>query len=333
MTIQRVAPNNFANKQEIFTTDLNQLDINTTYELDKRSGQTDTLTSDITVDTGTITTFTSSSKLIVDPSALTIQSGTITTGAQIVGDNSPLSFGTSTVNLSGSTYTLLNTEYNNFNIIFTGSITSPTVTFPSTAGYTKLIDNRTGQTLTLLPGSVTIPPQSKVFIYCDGSNLSISAAPPSYKIISENKMTYASNSSNINTTVNTISYNGTSHFLLNDVNHLAFQVIDIAANQNDIIEINVSAVIGASDSTLTGSLIPGVSPFDNFLNFTFFPEAEMQLKNGSTLSYESGRAYYRVPNTDNYNFGLYWNALGGSGSNYFFVATPTTLTITQYRFS
>jgi hypothetical protein len=52
MTISRVKPSNWQINEKLTSTQINALDTNVTYALDKRSGQSDTLQSDVTVGTG-----------------------------------------------------------------------------------------------------------------------------------------------------------------------------------------------------------------------------------------------------------------------------------------
>ena len=183
MTISRANPNGWKFGDTLTSVQANIIDTNTTYGLDKRSGQSDTLGSNIVV-TGNMSIATGASWNISNPSSVYISSGTLVTGAQINGDstqNDPLRFGYQQVPITSTLQTLTSLQSNTFVIQFTGNLTGDTtVLLPAISGYTKVIDNQTtGNNFAFTvstpvvgsTGSILINPGKQVMVYCDGAKL------------------------------------------------------------------------------------------------------------------------------------------------------------------
>jgi len=117
---------------------ITSLDENITFMTDKRSGKTETISSDISVD-GYVDISTGS-LVIEDPADITISTGTLKIGAEL----NTKSFGYVEISLSTSTYTVLADEFKNFNIKFisTTSLGDVDIELPDDVGYAKIIENK-----------------------------------------------------------------------------------------------------------------------------------------------------------------------------------------------
>jgi hypothetical protein len=93
----------------------------------------------------------------------------------LVGLLVPLQLNREVFSLSGkaSPYTLLNSDYMNPILEFTSASAAMTIVFPATTypGAFWIIYNRSGQTLTLNPGSLTLNNNLHALYYADGTNL------------------------------------------------------------------------------------------------------------------------------------------------------------------
>ena len=201
MAIYRVSPTGWQFKSTLKASQLNQLDKNATYGIDKRLGYTDNISSHLTVENGGSITLQPGSILNIDPMAVVLYPGTLFVGCEIQGDeynNSTLRFGwTSYAGTSSATVPAA--TYCKGIIKLTGTLTSNVVLkFPSRViqstiyggtqvttlyGWSKIIDNATiqdGYTLTLTPcnesgtstgTSIQLPERKPSFVYCDGANM------------------------------------------------------------------------------------------------------------------------------------------------------------------
>lgn len=89
-------------------------------------------------------------------------------------DSLPLAFGITNKALSDADYTLLNTEYINTILQFTGTLTaSRNIILPLVAGAFYIVKNGTGQQLTFKGASgtgIAVATTKVAMIYCDGTN-------------------------------------------------------------------------------------------------------------------------------------------------------------------
>jgi hypothetical protein len=207
MSIDKVNYNGWTYKSSLTATQLNQLDTNLTYVVDKRQNQTDTIESDLTFDSNSSITL-SSGSLTVDATKLYLYPGTIKL-TEIIGDGMPLSLGQTAFPFTGPYYVMSDVEVSNTFVILTGVKTSDvilympiyhTATLPSgadevlnSAGSIKVFDNRTtgdAYFVTIVPlnengnilpiGNVTLPNNRATLVHCDGSYLYNSFYVPPY---------------------------------------------------------------------------------------------------------------------------------------------------------
>lgn len=251
MSITRANPNGWSTNDTLTSSQQNQVDTNTTYGLDNRSGQTDTLSSNITIASGGGITFNTGSALLLDPSVVSVSAGILNIGAELNGDNSvsdTLRFGYKTFSTTGGSHTLSNTEYNKFAIKVTGVLSSnSSLTFPTAAGYTKIIDNQTTGAFTMTVGTasqiagssgIVIPQGKQIVVYCDGTNLNLgSQSAPNSVVSIQNKHEVTA----VGTTVQTMS---TSSYV--DITGYTFTFTNVIVG--DIFEI-----FYRSASLMTGS--------------------------------------------------------------------------------
>jgi len=274
MAITRVKTGGWKYGDNLTSSQLNDLDTNVTYGLDKRVGETDTLSSDVTVD-GSLT-FNAGSSLILDPSTVTIGDGVLSTGAELIGDDSvsdPLRFGYNEVTISSPTVTLTATEYNTFNIKFVGVLTADTqITFPATAGYAKIIDNATTgdyELSVIASGSsnkIVINQGKQKLVFCDGTNLIVGSDSSTYSLISYfNKK----QSSVFGTFVATI--NSTSYILIDSGYSTSFT--DVQLGDIFKIEYRVRSTATLGDGARIGVYVSG-SGGDDILTESIFEHSE-----------------------------------------------------------
>ena len=129
MTLDRVRPNGWPQNSTLTSSEINQIDTNSSNGLDKRLSQSDTVQSDLTLTDGGSMEFESTSSLVIsDPASVTVSDGVLAIGAEIVGDESqldPLRFGIVTVDCTGSSdITLAGDQYNKGIIVLIGTLTS-----------------------------------------------------------------------------------------------------------------------------------------------------------------------------------------------------------------
>lgn len=164
MSINKINPNGFKYRDIPTSAQLNQLDTNATYGLDKRSGQTDNLQSIVTVKNGGGVIVANDGYLTINnPNNVSIGPGVLSIGAQLQGDvsqNDTLRFGYQAVAITNGTNTLSASQSNTFVIKLTGALTgNATVILPNVVGTVKAIDNQCtvsgdGYTVTVITNSV-----------------------------------------------------------------------------------------------------------------------------------------------------------------------------------
>lgn len=215
MTINRVAPAGWQYKSSLTAKQLNQLDQNTTYGIDKRDGYSDYINSELTITSGGSLSNSSGSVINIDPAGLNIYPGTLYIGSEINGDkynNTPLRFGFYALNIAAlsSGYVVPAAVFCKSIIRLTGTLTANAyIKFPSRgyqtlangntlvvnfAGWYKIIDNATvqdGYSLTVgacdengnpTGNSIILPPRKVSFIYCDGTNIILGPGRPPYSV-------------------------------------------------------------------------------------------------------------------------------------------------------
>lgn len=307
MTIQRVNPNGWIVGDEVTggpSGQMTQLDINASSGLDKRKGQTDTLSSSVNI-TGSMT-FPNGSSLVISPTAVTIQPGTLKIGAQLQGDsntNDPLRFGYQSIAATSGTQTLTANQYNTFAIRFTGVLTgNASIIFPSVSGYTKIIDNQTTGNFTLnittnsaTNAGITISSGKQVIMYCDGTNLIQAGLTINNEIISIQSLAESSALTGgtatfgtpISTTSGDTSYHtvvanlnsasgSTYSFSFNNVNtgdifDIFYRCDGYVTNGSDIMSISVAANGTTLNETImtSSSTTPAAGVFSSiFTNYT-----------------------------------------------------------------
>ena len=184
MAFTRVNPFGWFKSDTLSSAQSNQLDTNISNAIDKRTGQTDTISSTITVD-GYFTFETGSVLNIQDPTAVTINDGELKIGATLVGsDGYPLRFGLADVVINATNFIVSSADYIREILVLTGVLTgNTTVWLPQHAGYSKIIDNQcTGNyTLTVKAGTgsgiapyqagVWIPNGKSGLVYCSGPEM------------------------------------------------------------------------------------------------------------------------------------------------------------------
>lgn len=154
MSITRVGP--FAFGYTMPSASMNQIDLNTTYGLDKRASQSDTLNSVITVSSSGSMTFTNASSITMQSSAtLEIQSTAI-----LLTDSGSHSTFNGNVNLGALTTFVTGSSFNG-NMSFTGSSTLSTV-----GSYT--VSSGTNISLTATDTMMQYSVNSKRIDFCNG---------------------------------------------------------------------------------------------------------------------------------------------------------------------
>lgn len=344
MSITRANAGGWATNAEEFTAQQNAIDKNTTYMLDKRVNKTDTLASDITVVSGGQITFNIGSTLVLDPSVVSVSSGNLKIGAELNGDssqNDTLRFGYNTILLTTTTLTLSNTQYNKFNLKFSGvSLGEVTVTLPSVAGYTKLIDNQCTGTggltvITSMGAGIRIPNGYAALIYCDGANISMASNTIQNRIISEQSISYDSIAKEpLASTTNT------NYAILNSKNGGIKSIICKNVNIGDVFEIFMStAVVTAFHIYATGSVIPSVG------YGSFYTSSGTNIYTNNQYITEMEARYFQLTTTtiyQDYSSSIFTATVAGQHEffiNYaatedlaqLIVYSPTTLKVVQYR--
>lgn len=199
MSINRVNPNGWQYRKSLTSAQINQLDTNTTYGLDKRDGYTDSLESSVTVESDGYITFADDGYLsIIQPENVSIGDGVLSIGAELNGDvnqNDTLRFGFADQTVTSPTTTVANAAYNKFAIRLNGTLTADTdVILPAIAGYTKVIDNQTANNLNQLNSDgynisdgylltvktpsgngVVLNGGKSALVYCDGTDIQFGA--------------------------------------------------------------------------------------------------------------------------------------------------------------
>jgi len=147
MGFNRVNTAGWYTRDTLSSAQINQLDENVSNGVDIRNGSTNDIESDLTMVSGTTTTFDSGAALVINvPENVTILNGTLTIDCQIIGDTLPLRFGLETEAISGSTHAVSSSAYTKAIIVLTGALTVDVqIQFQATTtaqSYFKLIDNQ-----------------------------------------------------------------------------------------------------------------------------------------------------------------------------------------------
>ena len=179
MAITRVNPSDWALNDRLTRAQITQLDKNMSYTIDSVAGHTDTIKSDLTVDsTGSIIGATGSALIVEDPYDISIADGYAEIDARIIGLNNPINFGYVTQALSPTgTTALAAVAWESAQVIeLTGLITANvTLTVPAIYGYTKLFvggfNTFFNHKVTITTGSgevVILGMNQNVLVYCNG---------------------------------------------------------------------------------------------------------------------------------------------------------------------
>ncbi|MFZ2911472.1 MAG: hypothetical protein WAZ75_00120 [Candidatus Absconditicoccaceae bacterium] len=199
MTIPRVNTSGWFKTSTLTATELNQLDTNITYGIDKRNGETDVVSSDITVNSLGSITFESGATLNFDnPADLVLPDGYLSVDCILQGNTKPLRTGFIECPVGGlEDYEMGAAYYTNSIIKLTGELTIDLlITMPAIAGYSKIIDNAcTSQvggtyrvfmktTTGALSKAVYLPNGKCCVVYCDGINIVLGPANTANNILS-----------------------------------------------------------------------------------------------------------------------------------------------------
>jgi len=148
MTIYRVNPSNWATGSRVTKSQVTLLDKDISYGIDKKQGNTDIVSSGITVAAGGGgnggATFQSGSSIdIQDPAIIEIDDGNMAIDCQIIGDKQPIRHGYIKMigNGSGSYSILPSAYYQHNHFKLTGTLTGVfEITIPNTAGVEKFFE-------------------------------------------------------------------------------------------------------------------------------------------------------------------------------------------------
>src|SRR5690606_29191539 len=322
MTIERANSSGWKQNKDTLTSDqINTIDTNTTYAVDKRSGETDTIESTLTVSNNGSITFADGSSLTIDPESLVINDGVLTTDAEIKGsDTNPLRFGFSSITISSSSKTLTADEYSAMVIRFTGTLTADTtVTFPSVSGYIKYIDNQTNGNFNLFvkgadgDNLVQINQSKQKAIYCDGVDLNEAT-----NVIENGLIQYEENhnTSAFNTTIS--SPTATSFTLVSGYNW-SFSNVQVG----DFFEITYHARItaAASDEIQIGVYVSEESG-DNVIDGSIFSNTTTTPISATMIT------RYDVTTATDHTVGLAIKSVGGGTAT---LASPLSINVKHIR--
>lgn len=356
MTIPRVKGSSWVNGEQLTPAQMTLLDGYVASGLDKREDQIDTLSSTITVNSSGRTEFLSGSSLSIDtPENVTIESGNLAIGGQLIGKTIPLRFGLNIVPVTSDVMNLTADQSNKFHLIFTdspvgvhqslpeGAANFIVVNLPSTSNnYEMLVDNqmKNDNPINLLPfniklsfptNDIYVPSGRKVLIYFDGSK-SYEVANNYSKIISEQKIVFTNGYSNdAKTTI--VSTTNTSYQTLIDA--LGQSTMSFDAVAGDVFDINFSSLLITDGSPLDasnafrGSLIVFASlSSDDKSTTTNLLETEI---GGYFIQFnqwfDTATTLWYAPGTGTVKFGVVYRATSGT----IIVCQPTALKITQIR--
>jgi hypothetical protein len=189
MSFNRVNPFGWFKSETLTSAQANQLDTNISNGIDKRDGSSDTISSDLTVDTTGKLTFENGSTLTIkDPTGIAISDGNFACGATLIGDTYPLRFGLADVTVNSTSFTVTEDGYRMHCIVLHGALTGATnVILPTKSGYSKIINNQcTGVynlTVKTAAGTGVMVPNGKaMLLYCDGTNIVEGPAQPKNEI-------------------------------------------------------------------------------------------------------------------------------------------------------
>ena len=267
MTIQRANPFGWFKNDVLSSSQINQIDTNSSNAIDKRDGYTDTVSSALTFDASSSLTFQTGTHLIVqDPTSIQIADGNLACGAAIIGAGKALRFGMTTITINSTNFTVAQADYTKHILILTGTLTGTTsVILPTLAGYSKLIDNQCimgGYSLTVKTAAgtgVVIPGGKTGFVYCDGVNIVSGPIKQSYEVMTVN---YKGETSSYGTQYQHITTN-----TYTDLSGYQFVFTDVKAN--DIFEITYTA--GAVNTDISGTTYVCVANTQTgFLNETIY---------------------------------------------------------------
>ena len=319
-------PGSWYYKQTLSSAQANQLDINSTYCLDKRDGYTDTLQSQVTVDGG-LTFATGCELVILDPTVVTLGAGNLSIASTLIGSGAPLLTGYVSVAITSTSQTLTSAQAQNSIFKLTGTLTNnTTVLFPAIAGYSCIVDNGTtadGYSLTISTASATnggvqLPStvinninstnEKAVEVYCDGTNL--------------NQVVFTMS----NQTVNLVNASAGGSSLIYAVTGLTSTAVptltlNVTASTNDLLEISFNGVLlGDGSHQATMSV---------YVNST--QQTATILNNSSVVSYAttSNVVYYKATSSGVYTITvqLVSNNSGGVANLY----APASLTVKTIR--
>jgi len=178
MAFTRANPFGWFKTDTLTSAQANQMDTNISNSVDKRTGQTDTVSSGLTVDaTGSLTFASGSALTIANPASVSIAAGDLEVDCSILGATYPLRMGLADENVLSTSHTVTAAAYTKYIIALRGALTGATnVILPTLSGYSKLIHNFCSGAFTLTVKTaagtgVLIPAGKTALVYCDGVDI------------------------------------------------------------------------------------------------------------------------------------------------------------------
>lgn len=338
MSIPRSKVPDWTLNEEVTTDQINNLDKNTTYGIDKRKNFPDQIKSTLGALTGSSFTFEEDSFFTIrDPSVFTISDGYIKTNAIILGDEQPLSLGLG-INevLNNNNANVIAPFHSVGNFTTTGQIDGYSRIITSNIlGFSKVIDNRctgdgyvvfrqfTGEDAVVYNGFCN-------GIYSNGANL-VTYSYQGYDIISQQEI------HSLNQFVGTfIQSNITENIILDQASQKYLFLTFTDCKLGDIFDITLGSTIA---NGYPCNLRVRVNNAATFLNETVIVGPTTTLS-GSTLTFSLPYTY-TIPFAGSESFkscirNTFYINDSSTVNNFYIMLTgycfsPTNLMITQYR--